>query len=554
MASRLAIYHPAGRLGLTENPFGKDMANLELFRALARHGGFEQLSFLTHVGVSAEDVAKGLQGSLSPGTRLQAVGVLNQRVAADAGSLLRGHADLKELAWLRRRSVGDRGYSLMGLVHTLAPPAMRNDLAQCAVAPVQPWDALICTSPAVQQMLGRMFDEWTDYLAERCGGTAPPRPHLPLVPLGVDQAALEALADRPDARASLRAELGVGEDEALVIWVGRLSFFEKAFPQPMFRAVEEAARTAGKRIHFALAGWFPGGDQDRARYQAAAAAYAPTTPVHFLDGNDRPLLGRLWAAADIFLSLVDNIQETFGITPVEAMAAGLPIVASDWDGYRYTVRDGIEGFLIPTLGGPAGLLGRALGSRHTLLIESYQSFVGAAAQHTAVDVGRAAAALADLVASPELRRRMGEAGRARVRSAFDWPVVVEQYKVLADELTAIRLAAADPVTRHPTDPVKGDPFRDFAGFATTVLTPATALSVRPGAGPADLERAAGLWLDTAFPFWRAPPEAAAQALDLIATGRAATVEKVLERFPAGDRGRMEFTLAWMCKLGILEWR
>ena len=50
-------------------------------------------------------------------------------------------------------------------------------------------------------------------------------------------------------------------------------------------------------------------------------------------------VGELWAAADVFLSLVDNIQETFGITPLEAMAAGLPVVASDWDGYRYTMRD-----------------------------------------------------------------------------------------------------------------------------------------------------------------------------------------------------------------------
>ena len=41
------------------------------------------------------------------------------------------------------------------------------------------------------------------------------------------------------------------------------------------------------------------------------------------------------------MSLADNIQETFGLTPVEAMAAGLPCVMSDWDGYRDTVRDGV---------------------------------------------------------------------------------------------------------------------------------------------------------------------------------------------------------------------
>ena len=40
---RLAILHPPGRMGLGANPFGKDVANLQLWQALARHGGYERL-------------------------------------------------------------------------------------------------------------------------------------------------------------------------------------------------------------------------------------------------------------------------------------------------------------------------------------------------------------------------------------------------------------------------------------------------------------------------------------------------------------------------------
>ena len=40
------------------------------------------------------------------------------------------------------------------------------------------------------------------------------------------------------------------------------------------------------------------------------------------------------------------MQETFGLTPLEAMAAGLPCVVSDWNGYRDTVRLFLEG--VPT--------------------------------------------------------------------------------------------------------------------------------------------------------------------------------------------------------------
>jgi hypothetical protein len=169
-------------------------------------------------------------------------------------------------------------------------------------------------------------------------------------------------------------------------------------------------------------------------------------------------------------------------------------------------------------------------------------------------VGRAAEALAELAGSPELRRRMGEAGRARVRAAFDWPVVVGQYRALVEELGAIRRAAGDPVTRHPTDPVKGDPFRDFAGFATETLTPQTRLSVRPGAGAADLARAQAVALDGVYGFWRAPPQLAAEALAFVVSRGSATVEQVLERCPPAERLKLELTLVWMCKLGILDWR
>ena len=54
------------------------------------------------------------------------------------------------------------------------------------------------------------------------------------------------------------------------------------------------------------------------------------------------------SSADIALSLVDNTQETFGLAVAEAMAAGLPVVASNWNGYRDLVRHGVDGYLVPT--------------------------------------------------------------------------------------------------------------------------------------------------------------------------------------------------------------
>lgn len=553
MTSRLAIYHPGGQFGLGANIFGKDVANLDLFQALARHGGFEQIDVLTPFAASPQDLARGLVGDRPTGTRFAARGLLGLGAGAQAGTLLRGTPDISDLAWLRRRMTGDRAFSLVGMIHTLAPPITRQTIANTALAPTHPWDALICTSPSVQTALKRMFEEQAEFLNHRAGGGRLPPPNLPLVPLGVDGPRFAAQADRPAARKALRAELGIPEDEALVIWVGRLSFFEKAFPQPMFRAVEEAARIAGQRVHFAMAGWFPDPAAQRPIYEAAAKAYAPSVPVHFVDGNDRARLADLWAAADIFLSLVDNIQETFGITPIEAMASGLPVVVSDWDGYRFTVRDGQEGFLIPTLGGPVDGSGRTIAAGHVMQHQSYQTYVGSVAAHTAVHVGRAAQALAALVSDPSLRARMAAAGRERIRTTFDWPVVVGELQTLFDELQAIRDASADVPRTLPFNPVKGDPFRDFAEFATQVIGPRTQVSLRPGAGPEDLVRAAGLALDRFGDQWRLNPADTAQLVEFLAVRGPIPAGEAAAAFPAPRSREVFLTLAWLAKLGIVEW-
>ena len=356
---RLAIHAPNLGLSLPDQPFGKDVANRGLYTALASHGGFEQISFCT-----AEQpplVSLQQQFGAAPGAARLSISSLMQTDAAlgQAGPLLRGQPYLSELAWERGHRHGHQAYSLVGMIHTLAPPKVRELIGEVLLAPVQPWDALICTSPAVRQCLEGLLDRWQVHLSQRFGGTRAPRPQLPLLPLGVNQAAL--LEQRTDQRSRdfLRRHLRLAEHDVLVLWLGRLSFFEKAYPQGMFIALQKAAQRCTRRLHLVMAGWFPGGESDRSRYQESALCHAPNVPVHFLDGKNLEVVRCCWAATDLFLSLVDNPQETFGLAPVEAMAAGLPVVVSDWDGYRYTVSDGVEGFRVPTLAPPMPGKGRS---------------------------------------------------------------------------------------------------------------------------------------------------------------------------------------------------
>ena len=87
--------------------------------------------------------------------------------------MLQGQPYLSELSWLRRGAGLDQAYSLVGLIHTIAPPAVRERIAASAMAPTHSWDALVCTSPAVQQSMQDMFDALASHCSARLGATDP---------------------------------------------------------------------------------------------------------------------------------------------------------------------------------------------------------------------------------------------------------------------------------------------------------------------------------------------------------------------------------------------
>jgi hypothetical protein len=97
--------------------------------------------------------------------------------------------------------------------------------------------------------------------------------------------------------------------------------------------------------------------------------------LHVLDGRLPDVKAGIWSAADVFTLLIDNVQETFGLAPVEAMAAGLPVVVTDWDGFKDTVRDGIDGFRVPTAL-PQPPLGLDLALGYEAGQTSYDTYVG----------------------------------------------------------------------------------------------------------------------------------------------------------------------------------
>ena len=176
----------------------------------------------------------------------------------------------------------------------------------------------------------------------------------------------------------------------------------------MYQALGKAARASNKDIILVECGWHPNDAVEQA-FAAGAEMVSPNVRVITLDGRVAANRETAWASADVFCSLSDNIQETFGIVPVEAMAAGLPVIVSDWDGYKDTVRDGIDGFRIPTIAAAPGLAGD-LAHRHALGIETYDRYCGHSSSLVALHAKKLTTAFTELFQSTELRKQMG-AGR-----------------------------------------------------------------------------------------------------------------------------------------------
>ena len=557
-SDELAIYLPNGRVAPPVNPYGRLIANAGLYRALARYGGYRKLHFQSHGALPLDRLARELHLPEGAGTGLSAGSPLATEAPSRAGVLLSGQPYLSGLAWTRRNTAGDGAYSLVGSIFAFASATHREEMMESAMAPLQRWDALVCTSPALEEAVVRTFDAWEDYLRERTGASRLPRPALPVIPLGADVELHGAWAADAGARKELRGSLRIADADVAVLFLGRLSFFDKAFPQAMFKAVEEAQRRTGVRTHFVMAGWFPAGERDRARYEEAARAYAPDVVTHFLDGNDAGVVARCWAAADVFLLLSDTILETFGQAPVEAMAAGLPLVVSDWDGYRSIVRDGVDGFLVPTLGASGGRLGETLALLQELDAVSYAQYAGSVAQHTAVHVGRAADALSLLISSPELRASMGAAGRLRAREIFSWAAVVEQYKSLFSALAEERLRGAvaggeTNVAAHRLNPLRADPFETFRGHPSAVMDEDLRLRLAPPLGRGALAADPGVELDHLFPGLRGSEAEARRVVELLREAGSLPVREVLLAFPPARRPFVRMSLAWLAKVGVVDW-
>src|SRR4051812_16313099 len=180
----------------------------------------------------------------------------------------------------------------------------------------------------------------SDDLAQRAIALGAPEERVEVVPYGVDLGRFKPAT--ADARAELRASLGMPAGAALIVAAGRLvrkrgfEYLIDALPMPE----RQDARMA-------IAG--EGDLAEELRARAARARVADR--VHFLGNLPQDAVGHWFAAADVAAvpSVRDDSGNVDGLpnTVLEALASGTPLVATRAGGIASVIEDGRTGALVP---------------------------------------------------------------------------------------------------------------------------------------------------------------------------------------------------------------
>ncbi len=256
------------------------------------------------------------------------------------------HGDVNFALRVRDR-LSDRMYPTVTVQHGLSAHFLLYDrFLRTMLTPSYACDSIVCTSNACKRAVANLLEGVAAAFHEQLGGAIGFSGRLDVIPLCVDTDQL-----LPRDKTTMRRQLGVPQDALMLLYVGYLSQ-AKADLVPLLRLVRELVdHNQNSKLQFIVAGTGP--ESYGMALQRLIEELGLTRAVTFYREVSDRVKAQLLAAADIFVAPCDSMQESFGLTPVEAMACGLPQVVADWSGYRETVVHGETGFLIPTCWGSA---------------------------------------------------------------------------------------------------------------------------------------------------------------------------------------------------------
>ncbi len=455
---------------------GARVASLEFTRNVVRYGGYDAYHFMlgrgTHCDKEIEEYVKA--HSLDPNKiRIYDGGLPLDRIKKTHYHVINKLDPFLNEGFDVRRVANHPLAPLTGMTHTISNAALMPVWTQLILGHVLFCDAIVCTSTAAREALERTFRLLSDRLSTRFETKVPTfRGILEIIPLGVDLEYWKPTGSKTQAR----IRLDLPEEPCIILCPARFSTHDKQDLRPLLLAVRRLLTTLGPDcFRIVLVGddlRTKGGESGL--IQGLVDKLGLTDVVKIDTKGDQPRIKEYYGAADIFVSLVDNVQETFGLTPVQAMACGLPAVVSDWDGYKDTVVHDETGFRIRTYWTECDRQISDLAFERPWLGDHLML-----AQSVAIDIDEMVKCLHALVTNPDLRVRFGQAGRKRAEELYAWPVVIKQYRDLWDECSE-RFSFIDIqewINEDRECVFSPSYYYRFSHYASSEISPATQLTL-----------------------------------------------------------------------------
>lgn len=327
---------------------------------------------------------------------------------------------------LSLKAYNPKPMAVTGITHTLGHAPFMEWMYMNMIAGITESDTLICTSNAAQKAVRKMLSSHS--MSESI--------ILPIIPLGIDSSSYFKAPKK--------------DDVIRLLYLGRFCKYTKVDLFPLLEMVKEISKLTTKKIHLTLAGADSTG---YVRYSGHVQEKAKELNIYvkieinISEERKRELLSE----ADIFLAPSNNTQETFGLSLLEAMASGLPIVAYDWSGYRDIVQEGVTGFLIPTTLKPKGEI---LPFQYDGINQMQFSAC------VEVDKEEFINKTLWLIENKEIRENMAIQCLLQIKH-FDWAVIIPRFIALWEELSS----KAKPSTFNLKTL---DYFKVFSHYATKV--------------------------------------------------------------------------------------
>lgn len=455
---------------------GLKVSILEFFKALSRYSSFDQIHLYINDPTTYSRFKEILENLEFPQDQLKrifpflAMKLPENLSKYDYTVFFHGDPAMYSLSYIRSNLCETNSFPVSCLVHDLSALDIPNFFLRMFLADFYHFDRFICPSKAVKIVLANHISRMRQFIKERTGKTLNFPPKLVVLPLGV-----ETEKFKPLEKDKARNQLKLPPDKIIIISTGRLTPYFKMDLFPLLQVTKKVWEISkNKNILLLIIGQeqLPGYAEN---LRKMAHELGLDNHVLVIDKFENRQIPTYLAASDIFVSPSDNIQETFGLTPIEALAAGLPVVITDWNGYRENVTEAVTGFKIPTIWGKvdkkiseiAPVISHVMAPQFVL------------AESIAFEVDQMAEVLKNLIENHNLRKKMGQAGRQYALENFSWRAIIKQYENLWEKQKGLQRKTRIKINKEKIWLEKMPFFNFYKHYPTKLIDGQTRIKATP---------------------------------------------------------------------------